>query len=358
MQPIDSEAQSGARAGQAGSSLALLPRTPEQFGVICGLPTSLTYLATDFARDLMQRAHGSCEMIGLNDLSPATQDKLNQVYGPTLALAEVANGDVVNLVASSRFRVLVIEQGYTEACQSFMSLRKSSELDTARAMAFAQIGRHALAELPAAVLIRAQLNSQARHLVHEIADSLNIPPAVVGSMIEERDLHRQLIEVLVQHFPSDADEVSSDPGALLQDLGAFYGLPSSPPPTHWRLPLAAMIEAPPPHLPLSGAIDLLGPARQLICGPYLYIPRGRWKLIARLSYKGTGSGDTLEFDLTADNEVKATSRHLLFENASMELSSEFEIIDPFHPFEFRTFLSAGSIGGSIIIEAVELRALN
>lgn len=346
------------RHRRKSTALAPLPAGPEHFGLICGLPTSLTYLAADFARDLMQRAYGSCEVIGLNDMSEPTQDRLRQVHGPTLALTEVADSDVVRLVGARTFPVLVIEQGYAEACLSFMSLRKTSEIDTARTMAFAQIGRHALAELSSAVRIQPHLGQQARCLAEEIGDALGIPAEVVESMIDERDLTRGITEVLIQHFPSEADEQQTVASQLLEELEAFYCLPSSPRPTRWRLPLAAMIEAAPPHRQMAGPIDLLGPARQLICGPYLYLPRGKWKLAALLTYKGSGSGDTFEFDLTADKEIKSTSRHVLFEDASMELTSEVEIIDPFHPFEFRTFLSAGSIGGSIIIESVDVRSLD
>jgi hypothetical protein len=333
---------------------AIAPITVGQnhVALIGGLPCSLTYFVADLARDLLARRDGACEVAPLNDLGEASAERLAAANGPVSFLAEVPDAAVSELARDAHFPIVLVDQPFAAAAQDFMAARGAALLDTARTMARAQAGLDALAAIPRATVVAIDWRATAAALALRLATALDLPEGLAAAMIADRDLDRPLAEVLDETFAYEKRALEPEDADLLDSLDAFYGFHPDGPAKTLHVPAGALLEGTAPYLPATGAIDLVGPARCLTLGPYLYLPKGRWKLRFVFLTSGNESTNALGFDVTADQEIKFIQDYTLSSAGRFEFRCEFAIDDPFYPFEFRTFLRRGSIGGRFTIASL------
>ena len=337
--------------GVAGTALSLISKSLEPVALIAGLPSSLTYFAADLCRDLLARRHGACEVISLNNLESATVEKIGATSGPALFLCEVPDAAVAAMAKDAAFPILVLDHDFVAASYDFMAARNANLLDTARTMARAQMGLFALADISRAAVVRVDQHEAPALLAKSIAASLGMSREIVSDMIEARSLARPLTEVLDEVFVHEKLSRSDETNGILCKLDHFYGLQSNRQ-IPWHIPLAVLLEAVPPHMPATNTIDLTGPARCLTVGPYLYLPVGHWSLRFTFATSDNQSTNTLGFDVTADEEMKLAQDYVIAANGLFEFRCDFRIEDAFYPFEFRTFLRFGAIGGTFLPETL------
>jgi hypothetical protein len=111
---------------------------------------------------------------------------------------------------------------------------------------------------------------------------------------------------------------------------------------------------------LSSDFDLTGPGRLLFFGPYLCLPRGRWKVSAQFSVTGNETGNVLQLDALAHPDGAAAT--ILFE-AQTDLPDDGDFVASFYmnvvnaaaPISIRGFLMRGSIDkGGLKFRHVEI----
>lgn len=326
---------------------AIAPLVPhkDHLALIGGLPSSLSYFAGELCRDMLVHKHGACEVIALNDLGATTTERILAATGPVLFLAEVPGADVVALARDAAFPVIVVEQGFAEACHDFIGLRGADPLETARTLARAQVGFDALAEIPRATILGAQSRESAVRLAEHIAAALGIEAEHCRLVVEARALERPLPDVLNAVFVRERALPYEDENELFGGLDRFYGIHPDRELATLEVPVVMLLEATAPHLSATNTIDLLGPARCLTFGPYLYLPEGRWRANFTFQTGGNESTNTLGFDIACDQEIKVDRYFDFHQSGKFAFTCEFETCDPFSPLEFRTFLRRGSIGG-------------
>ncbi|MDT3377433.1 hypothetical protein RNI52_08880 [Labrys neptuniae] len=104
---------------------------------------------------------------------------------------------------------------------------------------------------------------------------------------------------------------------------------------------------------LSARIDLAGPARILIHGPYLHLPAGKWTAEVEIEVGECQSQNRIVVDIFSegllDHGIMKLPPQGLF---SFELS--FVVDDPFKPIELRFHLKEGAIEGYFILNSVQL----
>jgi hypothetical protein len=318
-----------------------------QVALIGGLPCSLTYFVADLARDLLARRDGACEVVPLNDLGEASAKLLAAANGPVSFLAEVPDAAVIAFVRDAAFPVVFVDQPFAAAAKDFMAARGIALLDTARTMARAQSGLDALARLPRTTTLRVKPGEPGAALVARLATALAVTDDHAAAMVAERNLDRPLTDALDEIFVHAPLPPHPAVDALLGSLAAFYNLDPDAPPRTLEVPAGALLEGTAPYLPATAAIELLGPARCLTFGPYFYLPKGRWKLRFFFLSGGNESTNSLGFDVTADQEIKFIQDYTLNSAGRFEFRCEFTVDDPFQPFEFRSHLRRGSIGGTL-----------
>jgi hypothetical protein len=325
---------------------AIVPFAASQnhIALIAGLPTALTYFAAELCRDLLSRVHGTCEVVALNDLGDGTLSRVAAVPGPVVFLAEVPDSAVVELAREAAFPILVVAQGFAAACRDFMAARETGALDAARTMARGQIGMRALAEIPRAALFALEDGASAAFFAERLASSLKVKEDILAAIVASRGLERSLPEVIDEFFVYDRILPSEETDELLNKLDRFYGLDQEHA-ASLEVPMSALLEAAAPHLPATNLIELSGPARCLTFGPYLNLPKGRWRGRFTFYSRDNASRNSLGFDIAADQEIKVDRDFELHISGRFAFIAEFEIEDSFSPVEFRSFLRQGAIEG-------------
>lgn len=343
------------RRRRKSTALAPLPAGPEHVGLICGLPTSLTYLAADFARDLIQRAYGSCEVIPFNSMSDETVRRLAGArIEPKLLLSEVPDDSIVRYATAERFPVVVVDQGFAEACRDFISARDLALLDAARSISRAQIGSIAISAIERAIIIRPELDAPAGQLAQKIAAVLGVAHDALTAMIRDRALVRPLEALLYEHFSHGAFVGDDRDEGTLAQLDLIYSLSMTDQQECFNLPVAVLVDGRPPHLPMTGPIELVGPARCLTFGPYFNFPAGHWEASIEFFTDGNVPANSFRIDLLADREAKVDHQFQIEGGGSYRLTFDFEIQDQYQPIEIRTFICSGAISGRFCLTSLSL----
>jgi hypothetical protein len=112
----------------------------------------------------------------------------------------------------------------------------------------------------------------------------------------------------------------------------------------------------PDELPPSARIDLTGPARALLFGPYLHLPAGAWSARVEFEINQAFSG----FEAVADVRVHQTvTKGILTVPAKgiFAYDIRFEVVDPAHDIEIRLFMTKGAIEGVFIPRSVRVAPL-
>jgi hypothetical protein len=112
--------------------------------------------------------------------------------------------------------------------------------------------------------------------------------------------------------------------------------------------------------PLDGWVDLLGPGRGLIFGPYLHLTAGLWRATVELLVEDCFSENRISVDVYQPGVGSLPERIICI--GIMKLPPEgfycfdldFEITDPFLPSELRFSLLTGAIEGRLSVVGVKL----
>jgi hypothetical protein len=124
------------------------------------------------------------------------------------------------------------------------------------------------------------------------------------------------------------------PERIVWPLPLFY----CPGAKHWREP-----------------IDLTGPARIIIYGPYLHLPAGKW--IARVEFEidGAISGVEASTDVVI-SKVLVEKIFIMPTKGIFAFELAFAVSDPRDPIEIRLFTKRSAIEGLLLMRSVVVRA--
>ncbi|MCL2385546.1 MAG: hypothetical protein FWC84_06940 [Alphaproteobacteria bacterium] len=136
---------------------------------------------------------------------------------------------------------------------------------------------------------------------------------------------------------------------FMADQYAKIGLYKPNPAIFW--PTALFLDAARPGEKIKGPIDLLGPSRFLVHGPYMHLPAGDWRVVVVIEVSENTSRNKLLVDV-ASQCVLAGVIGPLPESGLFELEMQFRIDDPFHPVEVRFQIMEGAIEGRLWLRQV------
>ena len=100
----------------------------------------------------------------------------------------------------------------------------------------------------------------------------------------------------------------------------------------------------PAGAPYSGPIELVGPARMLIYGPYLHLPLGRWTATIQIEVGDNQSGNVLVVDVFGGVERQMIKANLPAQGR-FEFTMPIVVNDLNAPVEIRFVIAQGAIGG-------------
>ena len=109
--------------------------------------------------------------------------------------------------------------------------------------------------------------------------------------------------------------------------------------------------------PAIDYIDLMGPAKLLVFGPYFGLPRGRWIAVPGVSVADNLSGNKITIDISTNlgTEILAKVQAKLPAEGDYWGEIQFEVPYSHLPIEVRLFLDQGAIEGKLRFNGVTLR---
>ena len=149
--------------------------------------------------------------------------------------------------------------------------------------------------------------------------------------------------------------LSSEPDALIATRGSLEGYAAifrgaAPERIVWPLSLF--------HCPSAknwrGPIDLTGPARAVIYGPYLHLPVGSWIVRVEFEIDGAVSGVEAATDVVT-TEVVVEKLFDMPEKGIFAYELAFGVVDPHRPIEIRLFTKRSAIEGLLLVRSVVVR---
>jgi hypothetical protein len=121
-------------------------------------------------------------------------------------------------------------------------------------------------------------------------------------------------------------------------------------------PREIFLSADQPGVPLTGPIDMTGPARYLVYGPYMHVTPGQWVATACFAVAENRSGNALVLDVYC-GKVLCVGRIDLPESGIYTVDLPFEIDEPRLPLEFRVAMDRGAIEGWFDLRGVALNRI-
>ena len=112
-----------------------------------------------------------------------------------------------------------------------------------------------------------------------------------------------------------------------------------------------------PDTPMRGPVELSGPARCVLYGPYMHLPAGAWSASVTLGLADCSGTRSFTLEVVC-REVMARGRFHCNGSGLFRTRLEFEHGNPDVPIELRLFLDAGEIYGAITSIDVKLRSAN
>jgi hypothetical protein len=108
-----------------------------------------------------------------------------------------------------------------------------------------------------------------------------------------------------------------------------------------------------PDMPMRGPIDLAGPARCLLYGPYMHLPSGFWDACMTVAITGNDGGQSFNVEVVCGGAIGGGRFHCQG-SGSFEVVISFEHRNPHLPIELRVSSDSGAIYGSLIRFGVKL----
>jgi hypothetical protein len=105
----------------------------------------------------------------------------------------------------------------------------------------------------------------------------------------------------------------------------------------------------------SRPIELAGPARPLIWGPYMHLPQGKWDVMIEIEVDGNHSGNHLQVDLFSGATVLSSHHAELPIRGVFSFITQAAVLEPQQALALRFFLLSGAIEGVFALRSVRLR---
>lgn len=330
---------------------------------VFGSAGAMTTFALQVVSALAETIAGPHQVIHANttdDFSKAWQDRQSDNI---IVLADVPDAELADTIRQSGLPFAV----FIETGDSLIeSIWEATSIDPshARGRLVSIAALHDLILSPAAKVVCSDDRTKPARLLARIADHYRMPAT-------EEQISQTLSRLGMADRPENTPILSITPVPIPE--GAV-------PDERWRQHIADAFSGfaplleqqrvdrlswPPPFFlasidgkpgPLTGPIDLTGPARTIIWGPYVSLPPGRWLARPTFACSRNTAGCRMSGDIYS-NIVHANWETILPEEGAYFFDIPFEVVDPRQGIEMRFFLKEGVIDGIFELQEVKLSRL-
>lgn len=330
---------------------------------IFGVSTPLLHAAVSFLKSALEGAGGLCALVAANTVA-GVRDGLaaSRSAAPTSIIftSDSPDDETVEVFLRSGARMIVAAEDFVD---SAVYLRGARGLPTPEALRFLTQTLSTLAPFLTAegvlLLHLRYADEPLAVLLGHVFDligwhDLDIEAALRYANVDRDDTLRSYAAT---HFPSlAADPPSAHELTTIRALSTSYqqlvhGQKMAA--AFW--PTELFLDWGQPGCFLRGPIDLTGPARFIVCGPYLHLPIGRWRARFVVRVGKNLSGNRLSLDIFA-HEVLAGVTTQLPAKGLYAFDVVFDIRRAYVPLEARIQIQQGAIEGVFEFVGVDFLA--
>lgn len=329
-----------------------------------GVSTSLLHTTMSLLKGALDAANGPTTLVVGNRL-----EDLRARWG---AIDAAARGDLIFTSDSpddatvELFRrvgapVIVVAEDFEDSVRYIQATRRLGLAETLRFLTQTYATLQPVLTSRSSYVVRSHhFDMPARRFLKRVFGFIGVGDEVLDSAftalgLKDGDTVR---DYAASHFPMPAESpLPSDQAHTLRRLAPPYqSLVAGAPLRESVWPTELFLDWDRPGQFLHGPIDLTGPARFIICGPYLHLPIGAWRATFVLRLAGNFSGNRLSLDLFCGEIIGGIVADLPKEG-DFALDVDFEIIKAYLPLEARIQILEGAIEGSFELLSVKFTSL-
>ena len=334
---------------------------------VFGTPSALTYWGVHLLKTIMQVVYGDYHFIKVDSIDDLREAWDKRDGKSVLLVSECPDTHVANLFIKYEAPTVVFIDKPVDVMCDLVASGTHGGWD---GLCFASQSFSALSEISRSPTVfrieSSDYNTIVRDLVAEIFRD------VVGHAVEEQiekvmaiavpnyasQQNTTVLEQILLHFPQSRrpncylSQLTKDVQETIEQVIDQY----HPSVTSGKIdqiiwPMTLFSHWDPAGKYYRGPIELVGPQRYLIWGPYMHLPKGDWVATVDIEMTDNYSGNQLMVDVTAGfgTEVLAIGMINLPVQGVFSFKIRFRINEPSLPIEIRFFLKCGAIEGKFAL---------
>lgn len=276
-----------------------------------------------------------------------------------LFFADCPDAEISNVLRESQLPLIVALQQPVSAARQLRAQRGGDVVASIRATAQSFASLHDLALAPNAhrLTIATAPVAQIEALVDQLAGLMQISMSTarrsevlgkVNAVVAGNDLRG----------PDGDLESNADDPLIERSLLAYASLVDGGPMDglNWPTELFMSYDGR-EGSPLKGPVDLTGPPRMFIFGPFMHLPTGNWRAEAQFQVYGNYGGNDVQMDIYS-NGVLSVVKFPLPREGRFVAEIDFSVREPRSPIELRFHALKGAIEGLFELIDVEVIRLD
>lgn len=332
------------------SSIAPATQQAAQLFVVLTPPSSLAVAVLHAVQAIADNALVSVDMIKLSTLEALRSEMTTRKNRHLLLYSDCPSPEAVDLITQAAPKVLVFADDPVRVAHSLQGKVGTDRISAIRTTALSFATLHDLILYASRKTILAPTDSVSLEaFLATVADFFSLPASA-------RDISR-----IVDKFSALVDWTSASlegvakPFAGNGIVSPFASLFENKPADGFFWPPALFFGTEPLGSPLQKQIDLTGPARPILYGPYMHLPPGEWVATIRFTVSQNKSGNAILVEWMSGSVVEQSSRiSALPEAGQFQFSLRIKITDPRAPLQIRLSILEGAIEGIFEFHGVEL----
>ncbi len=336
---------------------------------VFGTPSALAYGGFNIVRFITQIAlgdHGLLRAVFLSELTQAWNGMEAAERKTVVFFSDCPEAKLVDLFLATRAPIVVFVDNFDDvatfvSASRSMSIQHSLRLATQVHCALDRIIRHPGSLTFDAACYGLPLRAVVRKLLdfYRFPDVANRTEEIARSLIGDGPADMTMEDYLLREFPH-AKAVGhgvtglapEDQKLVIHMARQYEGIAERHSITPIEWPGNLFLDWSAPGEFLTGSIDLVGPARFIICGPYLHLPPGKWLVQVIIELDENFSENRLGVDVFSGDILHAIAANLPAQGL-YAFEMPFETTDPFCPVELRFQTLTGAIEGKLILRQVK-----
>ena len=325
---------------------------------LCGPPSPATAFTTQVAMHLLRLAGEECELVVANSATEMVRALKERGQKSCLLVFDSPDWRVLRAVLDGQVPTVHVSNPFEDVVSFVMTARGLTLEQAVRLATQSAACLYDVASAPATLDLRIGDGIRSLDgLAEELASAWRL--CVDEQVLEElhalypeasRSDLQELVRANVEHAGASGDGLHAVPEPdreLVLTLAAHYrAMADGKPVDMMEWPVRVLVNAEKPGTAVDlEPVEMLGPARILVYGPYLHLCTGDWELETTCHISDNASGNSMLFEIVAGDTVVAMARGELPAEGGFRLSQRFSVVDAHSPIEIRFAMLTGAIEG-------------